>query len=83
MDIAQALAALLDLRLAAMVDYPLVPVLEDRLRRQFLREAQILPLSEDAAGVAIAMVDPQNDYAAEARASRPAGAPCHRPARRF
>src|SRR5476651_1622714 len=48
-DIAQALAALLNLPLAALSDYPAAPVLEDRLNRQFLREAQILPLSEDAA----------------------------------
>jgi general secretion pathway protein E len=65
-DIAAALAALLDLPLAAMADYPATPVLEDRLNRQFLREAQILPLGESAAGVAVAMVDPLNDYAAEA-----------------
>ncbi|HEY4943383.1 MAG TPA: type II secretion system ATPase GspE [Rhizomicrobium sp.] len=65
-DIAQALAALLGLPLAASGDYPAAPVLEDRLNRQFLREAQILPLSDGADGIAVAMVDPLNDYAAEA-----------------
>src|SRR6266481_863730 len=65
-DIAQALAALLDLPLAAGVDYPPTPILEDRLNKQFLREAQILPLGDGAAGLAVAMVDPLNDYAAEA-----------------
>ncbi|HEX4303134.1 MAG TPA: type II secretion system ATPase GspE [Rhizomicrobium sp.] len=65
-DIAQALAGLLDLRLAAMADYPAAPVLEDRLNRQFLREAQIVPLADGAAGLVVAMVDPLNDYAAEA-----------------
>lgn len=65
-DIAGALAALLDLPLAGQGDYPAAPVLEDRLSRQFLREAQILPLGEDASGIAVAMVDPLNDYAAEA-----------------
>ncbi len=65
-DIAQALAALLDLRLAASGDYPAAPVLEDRLNKQFLREAQIVPLADGAAGLVVAMVDPLNDYAAEA-----------------
>jgi len=65
-DIAEALAALLALPLAGAGDYPAAPLLEDRLNRQFLREAQILPLADGAAGVAVAMVDPLNDYAAEA-----------------
>ncbi len=65
-DIAQALSALLGLPLAASGDYPAAPVLEDRLNKQFLREAQILPLGESAGAIALAMVDPLNDYAAEA-----------------
>src|SRR6185437_4371904 len=65
-DIAEALGRLLDLPLAGAGDYPAAPVLEDRLNRQFLREAQILPLTDDDGGVTIAMVDPLNDYAAEA-----------------
>jgi general secretion pathway protein E len=65
-DIAQTLGTLLDLPLASSVDYPPAPVLVDRLNRQFLREAQILPLSDGPIGVVIAMVDPLNDYAAEA-----------------
>ena len=77
LDIARSLAALLDLPLATSDFYPAAPVLEDRLNRQFLREAQILPLSEDAASVAIAMVDPLNDYAAEA-ARFAAGKPVRR-----
>src|SRR6185437_9438965 len=56
----------LELVLAGAGDYPAAPVLEDRLNRQFLREAQILPLTDDDGGVTIAMVDPLNDYAAEA-----------------
>jgi general secretion pathway protein E len=76
-DIAEALGSLLDLPLAEPGDYPQRPVLEDRLNRQFLREAQILPLDEDPSGVAIAMVDPLNDYAAEA-ARFAAGRPVQR-----
>src|ERR1700759_4104052 len=44
--ITQPRAPLLALPLAAGSDYPAAPVLEDRLNRQFLREAQILPLAE-------------------------------------
>ncbi len=65
-DIAEALASLLNLPIAAAADYPAARVLEDRLSRQFLREVQVLPLADTAAGVGVAMVDPLNDYAAEA-----------------
>jgi general secretion pathway protein E len=65
-DIAEALATLLDLPLTQSGGYPALPVLKDRLNRQFLREAQIIPLLDGTSGVAIAMVDPLNDYAAEA-----------------
>jgi general secretion pathway protein E len=65
-DIAEALALLLSVPLAGEADYPPAPLLEDRLNRAFLRETQIIPIAESAAGVTIAMVDPLNDYAAEA-----------------
>jgi general secretion pathway protein E len=65
-DIADALAALLGLPRVAAGDYPAAPLLEERLSRQFLREAQVLPVADSPAGLALAMVDPLNDYAAEA-----------------
>lgn len=65
-DIAEALSAWLELPLAATNDYPAAPVLEDRLNRQFLHDAQIIPLFEAGSSIALAMVDPLNDYAAEA-----------------
>jgi general secretion pathway protein E len=65
-DISEALAALLGLAVASPADYPAIAVLEDRLSRQFLHETQILPLADGQAGLTIAMVDPLNDYAAEA-----------------
>jgi general secretion pathway protein E len=73
-DIADALAALLDLPLAAADDYPAEPVLEDGLNLKFLKEAQLLPLADHDSHLAVAMVDPLNDYAAEA-ASFAAGKP--------
>ncbi|MEI9997232.1 MAG: type II secretion system ATPase GspE [Rhizomicrobium sp.] len=65
-DIAESLAALLGLDLAVAADYPGSPLFEERLSRQFLREAQVLPLADGASGLVLAMVDPLNDYAAEA-----------------
>ncbi len=67
-DIAETLAALLDLPLAAIEDYPAEPVLEDRLSLKFLKDAQLLPLADRDGHLAIAMVDPLNAYAAEAAA---------------
>ncbi len=67
-DIADALAALLDLPVAAADDYPAEPVLEDGLNLKFLKEAQLLPLADRDGHLAVAMVDPLNDYAAEAAA---------------
>ncbi|HEY1629829.1 MAG TPA: type II secretion system ATPase GspE [Rhizomicrobium sp.] len=67
-DIAETLAAILDLPVAALDNYPAAPILEDRLSQKFLKEARIIPLADRAESVAIAMVDPLNDYAAEAAA---------------
>ncbi len=67
-EIAETLAAVLDLPLAAPEDYPQNPVLEDRLAHKFLREAQIVPLADRGSHLAVAMVDPLNDYGAEAAA---------------
>jgi general secretion pathway protein E len=77
-DIADALAAILDLPIAALEDYPATPVLEDRLSQKFLKEARIIPLADRADTIVIAMVDPLNDYAAEA-----AGFAADKPALRF
>ncbi len=65
-DIAEGLAALLGLAVTTPADYPGEAVLADLLSRQFLRENQILPLADGVDGLAVAMVDPLNDYAAEA-----------------
>ncbi|MEJ1968511.1 MAG: type II secretion system ATPase GspE [Rhizomicrobium sp.] len=67
-DIADTLAALLGLAVAVAGDYPAEPVLEDRLNQKFLKEAQLVPLADRADGLAVAMVDPLNDYAADAAA---------------
>jgi general secretion pathway protein E len=65
-DVAEALAALLGIPLVGAADYPAAAVLANKLSPQFLREAQVIPLTDGSFGIALAMVDPLNDYAAEA-----------------
>ena len=67
-DIAETIAALLGLPIAGIDDYPAEPVLEDCLNLKFLKEAQLLPLADQGGNLAVAMVDPFNDYAADAAA---------------
>ncbi len=65
-DIADGLSVVTGLPLTGTTEYPAEPVLADRLNPEFLRGVQALPLSDTAAGLALAMVDPLNDYAADA-----------------
>jgi general secretion pathway protein E len=65
-DIAGAIAAELDLPIALAQDYPAAPILEECLSPGFLKEARLIPLADRDGGLAIAMVDPFNDYAANA-----------------
>jgi general secretion pathway protein E len=65
-DVAETIAALLELPMAATEDYPAEPILEDRLSLKFLKEAKVLPLADQDDSLALAMVDPLNDYAADA-----------------
>ena len=62
-DVADALAAQLDLPLVDASSYPEFPILEERVSTRFLREMHVLPLREDDAEVALAMADPTDDYA--------------------
>jgi len=66
LDIAQTLAAQLDLPLMAAADYPEFPLLEERVSTRFLRETHTLPVAEDETGVAVAMVDPTDAFAVDA-----------------
>ncbi len=66
LDIAQTLAAQLDLPLIAAADYPEFPLLEERVSMRFLRETHTLPVAEDETSVAVAMVDPTDAFAIDA-----------------
>ncbi|MEO8344904.1 MAG: type II secretion system ATPase GspE [Betaproteobacteria bacterium] len=62
-DVAEALAAQLDLTMVDVAGYPEFPILEERVSPRFLRETRTLPLREDESEVALAMVDPTDAYA--------------------
>jgi general secretion pathway protein E len=65
-DLAESLAQLLDLPIAAASDYPAEPILEDQLGKKFLRDARIIPLREVEEGVVIAAANPLDTYATDA-----------------
>jgi len=65
-EVAQVLAELLGLPLALARDFPTVAVLEDKVNRRFLSEFRILPLADDADGVAVAVADPLNRVSIDA-----------------
>ena len=65
-DMAAALSEKLELPLATPGDYPVEPVLEDKLSAKFLKEFRVLPLSDAPERLRLAMADPLDTYALEA-----------------
>jgi general secretion pathway protein E len=65
-ELADALAQFLDLSLVSSKNYPQTPLFEDRLTQKFLRERHVLPVEDTPEHVALAMVYPRDDYAADA-----------------
>ena len=61
-DVAEALAAQLELQLVEVAGYPEFPILEERVSPRFLRETRALPLREDESEVVLAMADPTDAY---------------------
>jgi general secretion pathway protein E len=61
-DVAQGLASQLGLEVATADAYPAFPVLEEKISGRFLRHSNVLPLSEDAESVTIAVVDPTDSF---------------------
>lgn len=61
-DVVEALSEQWSLPVVAVVDYPELPVLEERISVKFIRESKALPLSEDDAHVMLAMANPQDEY---------------------
>ncbi|RMD61460.1 MAG: type II secretion system protein GspE [Alphaproteobacteria bacterium] len=65
-DMAAAIAEQLELPIVSPREFPDQPLFKDRLSPRFLREAQVLPIAEEANGLVVAMADPLNQYAADA-----------------
>ncbi len=65
-DLAEAVAAELGLPLIGAREFPEAALYAERLSPRFLREAQVLPIAEEADGLVVAMADPLNGYAADA-----------------
>ena len=68
-SLAEAAAAALGLALLAPDAYPAEPVLPERLRPRFLRDARVLPLAVAEGVLDLAMVDPFDGFAAGAVAA--------------
>jgi len=65
-DLAEAVARHLGLALVGPRDYPDLPVLEDKIGARFLRDSHVLPLAAESDELALAMVDPLNQFAIDA-----------------
>ncbi|MBE2293320.1 MAG: Flp pilus assembly complex ATPase component TadA, partial [Phycisphaerales bacterium] len=61
-DLAEALAAQLELPLVRPTDYPDTPVTQGGISARFLKESRTIPLFEDEQGLTVAMANPTDDY---------------------
>jgi general secretion pathway protein E len=67
-DMAQAFAAVMALPLVEAANYPQSPVLAEGISLRFLRDARILPLTEDERQIEAAFADPTDTFAQQALA---------------
>ena len=61
-DLAEAVAARLDLPLIKPGDYPEMPVTNGAVSSRFLKESRAIPLIEDEQGLTVAMANPTDEY---------------------
>jgi general secretion pathway protein E len=61
-DLAEALAAHLNLPLVRPGDYPEIPATNGGVSPRFLKESRVIPLFEDEQGLTVAMSNPTDDY---------------------
>ena len=61
-DLAEALAARLNLPLVRPADYPDTPATNGAISPRFLKESRVVPLFEDEQGLTVAMANPTDDY---------------------
>ncbi|MGH8532933.1 MAG: type II secretion system ATPase GspE [Gammaproteobacteria bacterium] len=65
-DLAEALAALLELPLLAAGDYPVTPLYEEQVSAKFLKTARAIPVFEQDDALVVAMAMPEDTYVIEA-----------------
>ena len=65
-DLAEELAAFLELPLISDAEFPLAPLLDDRVSRKFLKEARLIPIDDQSDGLVVAMANPMDESALEA-----------------
>src|ERR1700754_882826 len=61
--LAEGLAAVMSLKIAAPADYPENAILAERLRLKFLRKIRVVPVRMDETSVTVAMSDPLDKFA--------------------
>ena len=61
-DMAEALAAQLQLPLVRPADYPDTPVLDREVSPRFFKDARAIPLAEEAQGLVVALANPTDEY---------------------
>jgi general secretion pathway protein E len=65
-DLAAAYAELIGSPVVVVADFPAEPVAPGRIRRTFLKQARVIPLTEHETTLVVAMADPLDDGAARA-----------------
>ncbi len=61
-DLAEALAARLNLPLVRPADYPDAPATNGAISPRFLKESRVVPLFDDEHGLTVAMANPTDEY---------------------
>lgn len=68
-QLAEVMARMLGIKIAAPGDYPQAPILPDRLRARFLRKARAVPVALDDRKITAAIVDPLDRFTISAIAA--------------
>jgi general secretion pathway protein E len=65
-ELAEALGAYLDIPVVGPADYPVEPVLAERIGGKFIKEHRIIPLADTPEGVVVVMANPLDPYIGQA-----------------
>ncbi len=65
-EMAEALGGYLEIPVVGPAEYPVEPVLAERISGKFIKEHRIVPLADTPEGVVVAMADPLDTYIGQA-----------------